>query len=302
MPNDVVGVPAITYVSSASGPALHGCRIVFVDVDPVTLLMDPADLVRKIVREGITAIVPVHLFGNTATGLEDVIRRFSLKVIEDCAHVTTSVYAESIACFSFEAKKILSCVNGGMLSTNDPGVAARTRQLRFNGLEAETYSRGPLRWDYDVLDHGVTGELDDLRASLVLHQLPVLEQQGKSGRRTSSNSKRHLPSTAFLTRPGAVFICASSGFQTARILWITWRRKGYAAASTISLYTSTGFSDQRADCPNAEREWPYLVTVPNLIDFTPTERATVWQALNRYDEDIFTYDAASAFSSSNHPS
>lgn len=303
MPNDVVGVPAITYVSSASGPALHGCRIVFVDVDPVTLLMDPADLVRKIVREGITAIVPVHLFGNAATGLEDVIRRFSLKVIEDCAHVTTSVYADSIACFSFEAKKILSCVNGGMLSTNDPGVAARTRQLRFNGLEAETYSRGPLRWDYDVLDHGVTGELDDLRASLVLHQLPVLEQRRQIRK---ENIEQFQEASSFNGVPhqagSSFYMCVLRVPNRAHFM-------DYMAAQGIRcgvhykpLYKHKIFSDQRADCPNAEREWPYLVTVPNLIDFTPTERATVWQALNRYDESAFALDATTSFRGSNHSS
>lgn len=300
-PNDVVGVPAITYISSASGPALYGCRIVFIDVDPVTLLMDPADLIRKIVREGITAIVPVHLFGNPATGLEDVIRRFSLKVIEDCAHVTTSVYAESVACFSFEAKKVLSCVNGGMLSTNDPEVAARARQLRFNGLEAETYSRGPLRWDYDVLDHGVTGELDDLRASLVLHQLPVLEQRRQI---RMANIEQFRQASSFKALPHQ----AGSSFYM-YVLRVPNREHfmDYMASQGIRcgvhykpLYKHKIFSDHGADCPNAEREWPYLVTVPNLSDFTPTERATVCEALNRYDESVFACDATTAFRGSNH--
>src|ERR1700749_3669780 len=94
-PGDVVGVPAITYISSASAPALRGCRIVFIDVDPVTLLIDPTDLTRKIVAEGVTAVLPVHLYGNMASGLEDVIRKFNLKVIEDCAHFNSSVYPES---------------------------------------------------------------------------------------------------------------------------------------------------------------------------------------------------------------
>jgi dTDP-4-amino-4,6-dideoxygalactose transaminase len=176
-PGDVVGVPAITYISSASAPALHGCRVVFIDVDPETLLIDPVDLTRKIAREGITAIVPVHVYGNMASGLGEVIRKFNLKVIEDCAHVMSSSYADSIACFSFEAKKVLSCVNGGMLSTNNPELAARARQLRYNGLDTETYGRGVSRWEYEVWEHGVTGELDDLRASLVLAQLPGREKE-----------------------------------------------------------------------------------------------------------------------------
>jgi dTDP-4-amino-4,6-dideoxygalactose transaminase len=302
-PDDVIGVPAITYISSASGPALHGCRIVFIDVDPVTLLMDPADLVRKVIREGITAIVPVHLFGNMAIGLEDVIRRFHLKVIEDCAHVTTSAYAESVACFSFEAKKVLSCVNGGMLSTDDPEVAARARQLRFNGLEAETYSRGPFRWDYDVVDHGITGELDDLRASLVLHQLPVREQKrqirmaniGQFQQASSLNALPHQAGSSFymyvLRVPNRAHFMEYMAGQGIR-----------CGVHYKPLYKHRIFADQRADCPTAEREWPYLVTVPNLSDFSAIERATICQALARYDENVFVCDATTAFSSSNHSS
>jgi perosamine synthetase len=295
-PGDVVGVPAITYISSASGPALHGCRIVFIDVDPVTLLMDPVDLTRKIIREGITAIVPVHLFGNLARGLEDIIHRFNLKVIEDCAHVTTSAYAESVACFSFEAKKVLSCVNGGMLSTNDPEVAARARQLRFNGLEAETFSRGPLRWDYDVIDHGITGELDDLRAALVLPQLSALEQKRQIRK---ANIELFQEASSFNAVPhqkgSSFYMCVLRAPNRTHFM-------DYMAAQGIRcgvhykpLYKHRIFADHPADCPIAEREWPYLVTVPNLSDFTHAETATIFQALNRYDENILVGDAAAVF-------
>ena len=301
-PGEVVGVPAITYISSASGPALYGCRIVFIDVDPVTLLMDPVDLARKIVREGITAIVPVHLFGNLADGLGEVIRRFNLKVIEDCAHVTTSAYPESIACFSFEAKKVLSCVNGGMLSTNDPEVAARARQLRFNGLEAETFSRGPLRWDYDVVDHGITGELDDLRASLVLPQLSAVEQK-RQVRKTNIELFQQACSL------NAVPHQKDSSFYM-YVLRVPNRAHfmDYMAAHGIRcgvhykpLYKHRIFSNQPSDCPIAEREWPSLVTVPNLSDFTHAETATIYQALNRYDENVLVGDGAAVFSSSPLP-
>jgi len=302
-PDDVIGVPAITYISSASGPALHGCRIVFIDVDPVTLLMDPADLVRKVIREGITAIVPVHLFGNMAIGLEDVIRRFHLKVIEDCAHVTTSAYAESVACFSFEAKKVLSCVNGGMLSTDDPEVAARARQLRFNGLEAETYSRGPFLWDYDVVDHGITGELDDLRASLVLHQLPVCEQKRQIRRANIDQFQQASSLNALPHQAGSSFYMYVLRVPNRAHFMDYMAGQGIRCGVHYKpLYKHRIFADQRADCPTAEREWPYLVTVPNLSDFSAIERATISQALARYDENVFVCDATTAFSGSNHSS
>jgi perosamine synthetase len=300
-PGEVVGVPAITYISSASGPALHGCHIVFIDVDPETLLIDPADLTRKILREGITAIVPVHLYGNMATGLEDVIRNFNLKVIEDCAHVTSSSYAESIACFSFESKKVLSCVNGGMLSTNDPEMAARARQLRFNGVEAETYSRGPLRWDYDVREHGITGELDDLRASLVLAQLAVREQKRQTRIANIQQFGEAHVSNSLLD--GLPHQAGSSFYMYVLRVRNRTHFMDYMMAHGIRcgvhykpLYKHTVFSDRQADCPNAEREWVRLVTVPNLSDFSPKERTSVCEALNRYNDHICGNDTRTFFS------
>jgi dTDP-4-amino-4,6-dideoxygalactose transaminase len=287
-PGDVVGVPAITYVSSASAPALHGCRIVFIDVDPVTMLIDPADLTRKIVAEGITAIVPVHLYGNMASGLEKVIRDFNLTVIEDCAHVTSSFYADSVACFSFEAKKLLSCVNGGMLATNDPEVAARVRQLRFNGLNVETFGRGPARWDYDVVELGLTGELDDFRASLVLAQLAGREQKRQIRIANIQQFEEAHASNCLLE---ALPQQAGSSFYM-YVLRVGSRAHfmEYMMAQGIRcgvhykpLYKHRVFSDQPANCPNAEQEWLQLVTVPNLSDFSPRERLSVCEALNRYN-------------------
>lgn len=291
-PDDVVGVPAITYISSASAPALSGCRIVFIDVDPITLLMDPADLARKAVRHGITAIVPVHLYGNVASGLDDVIRDFNLKVIEDCAHVTSSFYAESIACFSFEAKKVLCCVNGGMLSTNDPDVAARARRLRFNGINVETFSRGPARWDYDVLEHGLTGELDDFRAALVLARLPVREQKRQI---RIANIQQFEEAHAANPLLDAVPHRAGSSFymyvlkskNRPHFMEYMMARGIRCGVHYKPLYKHSLFSDYPADCPNAEREWLRLVTVPNLSDFSSGERTSICEALHLYNDQSF---------------
>jgi perosamine synthetase len=288
-PGDVVGVPAITYISSASAPALHGCRIVFIDVDPVTLLLDPADLTRKITAEGITAVVPVHLYGNMASGLEDVIRKFRLKIIEDCAHVTSSSYTDSIACFSFEAKKVLSCVNGGMLSTNDPEVAERVRHLRFNGLNAGTFSRGPARWDYDVVEHGISGELDDFRASLVLPQLAAREQKRQirianiqqfEEAHTAASVVEALPHQA----GSSFYMYVVRVRHRTHFMEYMLGRGIRCGVHYKPLYKHSVFSDQLADCPNAETEWLRLVTVPNLSDFSSKERASVCEALKRYND------------------
>jgi perosamine synthetase len=304
-PEDVVGVPAITYISSASAPALHGCRIVFIDVDPVSLLMDPLDLERKVVAEGITAVVPVHLYGNAALGLGDVIRKYSLKVIEDCAHVTSTFYDESIACFSFEAKKVLSCVNGGMLSTNDADVAARARQLRFNGLNAGTFSRGPARWDYDVAEHGITGELDDLRASLVLSQLSTREHK-RCIRMANIQQFDGTPNCVLEALPhgpeSSFYMYVVRVENRTNFLEYMLSRGIRCGVHYKPLYQHSVFAGQPASCPVAEREWLRLVTIPNLSDFSSKERARVCDALKQYAGDpmcVNLVDAKATFST--HP-
>ena len=51
------------------------------------------------------------------------------------------------------------------------------------------------------------------------------------------------------------------------------------------LYKHSVFADLPADCPNAEREWLRLVTVPNLSDFSSKEKASVCEALKRYNDE-----------------
>jgi perosamine synthetase len=153
---DEVIVPAITFIATIAYPLAVGARVVFADVDPRTLNLDPADVGRKLTRRT-RVIVPVHLGGRPVDmdPLLELARRRGVLVVEDAAHAFGALYKGRQAgtigdfgAFSFHEKKnVNSFGEGGILATNLP-VGEKLRQARFLGLDS---SRQVADWIYDVV-------------------------------------------------------------------------------------------------------------------------------------------------------
>ncbi len=127
-PGDEVITTPFTFFATVGCIARVGATPVFVDIDPKTYNLNPGQIETAVTRRT-KAIIPVHLFGQTAdmdpiTGLAD---RYKLSVIEDAAQSITSTYkgrkAGSLGtagCFSFFPSKNLGGIgDGGMVVTND---------------------------------------------------------------------------------------------------------------------------------------------------------------------------------------
>jgi len=134
-PGDEVLVPAYTFPATANVVALVGATPVLVDVDPVTMNIDPADAARRVTART-KAVLAVHLFGRPAR-LEELP---DLPVIEDAAGALGARRGErpcgslgSLACFSFHPRKIVTTGEGGAVTTDDPELAERARRLRHHG-------------------------------------------------------------------------------------------------------------------------------------------------------------------------
>ena len=134
-PGDEVLVPAYTFPATGNVVALCGATPVLVDVDPVTMNMDPAEAARRITPRT-KAVLAVHLFGRPAP-LEDYPR---LPVIEDAAGALGAARGGrpcgslgELACFSFHPRKIVTTGEGGAVSTNDAALAESVRSLRHHG-------------------------------------------------------------------------------------------------------------------------------------------------------------------------
>src|SRR5262245_29924800 len=131
---DEVICPSFTFFATPESIARVGATPVFADIDPVTMNLDPDDVVAR-VTERTRAIMPVHLFGRPAQ--LDQLAALGLPLIEDAAQAfgapgiaTTGVTST----FSFfPTKNLFALGDGGLVACTDDSVARRVRLLRFHG-------------------------------------------------------------------------------------------------------------------------------------------------------------------------
>ncbi|MBR5817018.1 MAG: DegT/DnrJ/EryC1/StrS family aminotransferase, partial [Clostridia bacterium] len=143
-PGDEVIVPAITFVATMAYPLSIGCKLVFADVDPKTINMDPEDVKRKI-TDKTKMIVPVHIGGYPVDmePIMEIARERGITVLEDAAHAFGAEYKGKklgtigdFAAFSLhEVKNITSFGEGGILTTTIPGFGPELKRARFLGLD-----------------------------------------------------------------------------------------------------------------------------------------------------------------------
>ena len=183
-PGDEVIVPAMTFIATANIVELIGAKPVFVDVDPLTLMLTP-DSVKAALTARTKAVIPVHLYGQMADvgALREAIGH-DIKIIEDCAHSFESSLNgdkpgahSDAAIFSFYATKNVTCGEGGAIITRNPDLAHQLRVTRLHGMSAgaiDRYRSGTYtHWDMKRL--GVKANLPDLLAALLPAQLEQLQ-------------------------------------------------------------------------------------------------------------------------------
>ncbi len=153
---DEVIMPAVTFIATMAYPLSVGAKIVFADIDPETINLDPADLEKKITPKT-KMIVPVHLGGFPVDmdGVMAVARKHGIAVMEDAAHGMGGAYKGKklgaigdFGGFSLhEVKNINSLGEGGVLLTNDDFYGKQLPGARFLGLD---FTRKIKDWLYDI--------------------------------------------------------------------------------------------------------------------------------------------------------
>lgn len=174
-PGDEVIIPTVTYIATANAVRYCGATPVLADVLPDTMNLDPADIERRITSRT-KGIIPVHLYGHPADmdAINAVANRHGLWVLEDAAEAHgAEVNGKRVgslgrcATFSFFGNKIVTTGEGGMITTDDDGLAERLRLYRGQGMDPHR------RYWFPVI--GYNYRMTNIQAAIGLAQMETID-------------------------------------------------------------------------------------------------------------------------------
>ena len=222
-PGDVVLTVPHTFIATTEAIVQAGALPEFVDIDERTYNLDPAELrayletqclandsgrrVSKRSGQPVTAVVPVHLYGQTADmdAILEIAEQYDLIVIEDACQAHCAEYFSrkrnkwmkagsmgQAAAFSFyPGKNLGACGEAGAVTTNDAGLAQKIKMIRDHGQAMKYY--------HDV--EGYNGRLDAIQAGLLLVKLAHLAKWNEQRRQRAAEYNRLLANAEDVITP-----------------------------------------------------------------------------------------------------
>jgi perosamine synthetase len=210
-PGDEVIVPSLSFIATANAVWQCGATPVFADIDPATCNLDPLAAERAITPRT-KAIMPVHQVGLPADmdAFEALAAEHGLTIVEDAACAIGAEHRGrpigslgNLTCFSLHPRKVITCGEGGMITTQDPIVAERLRRLRQHAMDKSALDRHAA--DRVIVEHyperGWNSRMTDLQAAVGLKQLEVLETILAERRRLAGRYDELLAPIATLEAP-----------------------------------------------------------------------------------------------------
>lgn len=306
-PGDEVIVPTITFAASANAALYVGATPVFADVDEARLLIDVADVERKITPRT-KAIVPVDYAGHPADydALAALAAKHGVKLIADACHATGARYRgrsvgtlADATCFSFHPVKTITTGEGGLITTRDPAIASAMRRFRHHGIDLDAHARERRgSWVYEMTELGYNYRLTDLQCALGLAQLGRLDRW--LARR---NELAALYDAAFAKVPEVQPLTTAPDVEHGRHLYVIQlrlerlrvdRAAVFAAlrAENIGVnvhylpvyqhrYYRERFGDRTGLCPVAERCYDRMITLPLYPSMTDDDARDVVAAVEK---------------------
>lgn len=314
-PGSRVWTTPISFVASANCALYCGATVDFVDIDPATRNLSVDRLREKLEDAEARGKLPHLLIPVDFAGLPADLRelrmladRYGFAILEDASHATGASYLDrpvgsawaDATVFSFHAVKVLTCAEGGMVTTNDPALAQRIALLRSHGItrdEAEfefagSGQHGP--WYYEQQALGFNARMTEMQAALGLSQLGRLDtMQARRealadrydtllaklplilpARRDDRRSAWHLyaveidPKRSALSREAAFAALRAAGIGV---------NVHYIPIHTQPYYRRLGFSE--GDFPAAERYAARTLSLPLFPALTNAQQDHVVEVL-----------------------
>ena len=293
-PGDTVVVPSFTFSTSALAFASRGGRLIFCDIEPTTLGLDPKHL-AELLDDTVRAVVVVHYAGVACDldGIRDVLAdRPDIALIEDNAHGLFGTWKGqplgsfgSLTSLSFHETKNFTCGEGGALLVNDPAFVDRARILFDKGTNRRAFFLGQVD-KYSWVDTGSSFGLSDLLAATLLAQLEKRDQIQAKRRHVHEAYLAALTPYAELgiTLPSVpegcdpayhLFYVLMPDKPTRDTVMETMRQEGINPTfHYVPLHSSTGgrrFAARETDCPVTTDVSERLIRLPFFNGLTDTQ-------------------------------
>ncbi|MBM4430525.1 MAG: UDP-4-amino-4,6-dideoxy-N-acetyl-beta-L-altrosamine transaminase [Chloroflexi bacterium] len=285
---DEVIAPAMTFAASANCVVFQGGTPIFADVDPDTLLLDPAQVETKITSRT-KAIMAVDYAGQPCDydALRAIANRYGLILVADACHALGGSYKgrpvgslTDLNIFSLHPVKHMTTGEGGMITTDDPELARRMQIFRNHGITTDHRQRERLgSWFYEMVDLGYNYRLTDFQCALGISQLRKLPE---FVRRRQAIAQRY--DDAFAKMQGVSPLVVRRDISHAYHLYVIQleleqlqadRAQVFAALRAEGIgvnvhyipvhlhpYYQRCFGTKPGDCPVAEQAYECIISLP----------------------------------------
>ena len=293
-PGDEVITTPYTFFATAGAIARVGAKTVFVDIDPKSFNMNP-ELLEDVVTKKTKAVIPVHLFGQSADmkPIMDICERHKIPVIEDAAQAIGTEYQGSrsgsyglMSCFSFFPSKNLGAPgDGGMVTTNDPDLADKLKIFRSHGSKPKYFHK----WV------GGNFRIDALHAAVLREKFKHLDKWTE-GRQKNADHYDKLFGRAGLSdvaipwrRPGDRHIfnqyCLRVKNRDELRAHLTKNEIGNEVYYPLPLHTQECFQNlgyKEGDFPEAEKAAGEALAIPIYPELTQDQRSRVVDCISKF--------------------
>jgi perosamine synthetase len=301
-PGDEIITSPFSFIASANCILYERAKPVFVDIDPVTLNIDP-EKIESAITSHTRAIIPVHIFGQPADmdPILAIAKRHNLLVIEDACEAIGAEYKGrhvgalgKAGVFAFYPNKQATAGEGAVLLTNDEEWAALFRSLRNQGRDQfdEWLMHSRLGYNY---------RLSELNAAVGMVQLKKIEYLLRGRENVAKEYSQHLRKvegvsplrTALTTTRMSWFIYPvrfSENINRDRVLTLLADRgipsRPYFGPIHLQPFYRKKFGYDCGDFPESEKAGNSILALPFHTDMKPEEVALVCDTLAEVVDEV----------------
>lgn len=303
-PGDEVLVPTITYVATYQAIVAAGGVPVSCDVISENLSIDLVDAERKLSAKS-AVILPVLYAGNAdfMPAVERFANTHNLVVIQDAAHAFGSTVkgalvgaTSGIFCFSFDGIKNITAGEGGVVITDNQTVISYCKTARLLGIENDTQARysGSRSWQFDVKHIGYRFHMSNINAAIANVQL-----QRSNAFFTVRKALAHHYQAVFKQKPYTrvlqmdyndvvphIFVLLlADGIDRDALRAYLLKHGIESGIHYVPNHQLTLFKSDTQGCPNADRLYPKLLTLPLHPEVSVKDIDFIADCMDRFVEE-----------------